>query len=85
MPAQTSYAEWLARQPYARQEQARWALLARRCCETAKSPCRRCSTMPGVPYPWTNCGVDASALRDRVCVMTIFTAWAMAVADEGCL
>jgi hypothetical protein len=46
VPAHTSYAEWLARQPYARQEQVLGVTRAR-CCVTAKSPCRRCSTMPG--------------------------------------
>jgi hypothetical protein len=46
VPAHTSYAEWLTRQPYARQEQVLGVTRAR-CCVTAKSRCRRCSTMPG--------------------------------------
>lgn len=85
VPAHTSYAEWLARQPYARQEQVLGVTRAQM-LRDGKITVPEMFNDAGEYLTWTNCAAWMRRhLRDRVCVMMIFTAWAMAVADEGCL
>lgn len=85
MPVHTSYAEWLVRQPYARQEQVLGVTRAQMLRDGKITVPEMFNDAGEFLTPTSYAAWMRRRLRDRVCVMMIFTAWAMAVADEGCL